>query len=344
MYERNLEAIEIKVRRYTGRLSEERLSTVQLREFIFETMRYDLCEDLHFSKVKTTWDLITIPNVGVYDLTKMVIPDPFGNDTVRVINLYEDFFPPAKIGSDCVTWEQEPCQTNQYRDNQKEKTISGVGNAGPYQITIDKPIIQGNVLLYTQNSFDDPVFYKDVPNNKNFGYFTKTTEIKNIDGFVNYLEGTVEVTFPDAISTDQTITIQYNNYKPGKPTHIYFDGTKFHLTPIPDGVYKITICVYKNPIRLLIGTDSPEVDKWSDYIALNTARRILSESDNHDAIERFEKRYRQEIARITYRYDQQIKAKLLNPRNVYSNNGCGSCCNYDPCGMPKNPFNRRCCR
>lgn len=349
MYERNLERIRIKVRRYVGRLSEERIEDEQLNYYIFEVMRYDLAEDLSFTKIKTTWDLITTPNIGVYDLTKIQIPDPSGDDMVRVINLYEDFMPKAELNGSCLSWKRDQCDFHISSRQCEKKTIKGTGTQGPYTFDLNAPILQGSTYLYLNSRYNDPIIYVDKPLNRNLGTFSNTKAIETIDSYIYYVEGKAQITFKDAVSEDSTISVLCKSYRAGKPSSIFFDGRVFYLNPIPDDIYVITIACYKNPIRLLLDNDSPEVDKWSDYIALGAAKRIFRESDNHDAKQRFAQDLREEQNKNIYREDQQYKARRINSRNIYNDagscnaSGCGEDCNTGSSCLPKYPFNKGGC-
>lgn len=104
IYEKTLDRMHIKVRRYVSRLSQERLRDDELNEFIFEAMRYDLEEDLGFNKIESAFDLITIPNIDTYNLSKISIPETNGQSTVQVIDLYDNFFPPAELENGCLHW------------------------------------------------------------------------------------------------------------------------------------------------------------------------------------------------------------------------------------------------
>lgn len=343
MYERTLDKIRIKVRRYVARLSPERLEDTQLDEFIFEAMRYDLAEDLRFNKLKTTFDLITTPNVGVYNLAKMAIPDPDGRDFVRMINLYEDFFPPASIENTCLKWVTKAsdfCLSNQI--TVEKHKLKGKNLLGPYTFTLKAPILQKNVYLYISSPYDEPIVYRDVPESRSLGFLKNIKDFdETIDSYINYIQGCIEVTFSDSVSSDQEIIIQYKTYISGKPNSIYFNGYAFHLSPIPDDSYVITMGAYKNPERLLLDNDSPEIDKWSDYIAFAAARRIFRESDNFEALARFEREKWLEEDKNIYRKSVQLRAKTPNSNRVYSNSSYDCCCCYDLCGLPKNPFNLR---
>lgn len=336
---RTLQRLRIKTRRYVARLSPERAKNQEVDEFIFEAMRYDLPEDLSFSCLQSIFSLVTIPNVGIYDLTTMCSID----QDCRLIDQYETFEEAAKIGGKCMDWVENSTYFSDSFSQTKRAKISGTGGLSSYLIEMEKPITPGSVQLYIAKKLQDYIFYSDNFQHRNLGILESCLKNPEDKGYVHYIEGKIELTLQDIVGTDEEIGVIYKSYRSGKPTQITFDERKFFLNPIPDDVYVIEIRSHKNPKRLKEDMDYPEIDKWGDWIALQAARRIFRESWNFDAINEMLPELEEEMDRNIIRKDQNIKGKKYNSSDVYGRSSCPiCCCSVDRCGCPINPLRRGC--
>lgn len=336
---RTLQRLRIKTRRYVARLSPERAKNQEVDEFIFEAMRYDLPEDLSFSCLQDTFHLVTIPNVGVYDLTTMCCTD----EDCRIIDRYETFEESAILGGNCLKWVENSTHFSKSAIETKTTKIGGKGDLSTYFIEIEKPVMPGSVQLYIAKKLQDYVFYTDVFQHRNLGLLESCLKNPEDKGYIYYIEGRIELSLQDVVPTDNEIGVLYKTYRSGKPTQIAFDERRFFLHPVPDDVYVIDIPCHKNPKRLREDTDYPEIDKWGDWIALQAARRIFRESWNFDAINEMMFELEEEMDRNIIRKDQNIKAKKYNSSDVYNRSSCPiCCCAVDRCGCPINPLRRGC--
>lgn len=336
---RTLQRLRIKTRRYVARLSPERAKNQEVDEFIFEAMRYDLPEDLSFSCLQDIFHLVTIPNVGVYDLTTMCCTD----EDCRLIDRYETFEESAKLGGDCLSWVENSTIFSNANYQTKRTKIGGTGTPSSYFIEIEKPILPGSLQLYIARPLQDYIFYSDNFQHRNLGILESCLKNPEDKGYIQYIQGTIQLTLQDIVPKDNEIGVIYKTYRSGKPTQIAFDERRFFLHPVPDDVYVIDIPCHKNPKRLREDTDYPEIDKWGDWIALQAARRIFRESWNFDAINEMMAELEEEMDRNIIRKDQNIKGKKYNSSDVYNRSSCPiCCCSVDRCGCPINPMRRGC--
>lgn len=338
---RTLELLDIKLRRYVARLSEERLETEESYRFIWEAMRYDMPEDIQFTQLQDVFTLLTIPNVGVYDLTTMCSPD---EPETKLVDMYETLEQPAKLNGNCLCWEDSPF--NFARNGEfKKSTLPGIGQPGTYNFQLEKPITPGIIKMLYKRQSGHYTIYNDSIQHRNLGIMTSCFAPNPEDKiYVKYVDGTIEANLNTIIPTGINLEVHYKTYKTGKPTKIYFDERRIHLSPVPDDVYFIEIAARKNALRLLKESDSPEIDKWGDYIALQAARRVFRESWNFDAINEMLGEWERECLQNIYRHDQNVKQKY-NSSDTYNRSSCPSSCTDSCCyesGWP-NPFNRGCC-
>jgi hypothetical protein len=277
----NLEAIRSKVRRLTRSPSTAQISTADIDEYINTFVLYDFPENLRLFTLRENFTFYAQPNIGEYATNETNVDDPLYNFE----NIYTTFHSPVY----CDGYEMKLTQSQAefralYPETSTILTVaSGDGATVAFAGTLTGiPIVPGSVLVNSVDVNDEPTSLFDqvildgvtgIPTND--GDLIETIA-PNPVGSINYTTGVYNFTFVTAPAANEDINIHYRPYQPARPDTIIYINNAFHLRPIPDQVYKITIEAYRRPTVLLVG-ESPELEQWWQYIAIGASRKILED-------------------------------------------------------------------
>jgi len=307
-----LNDLRMKIRRITGRPSDQQITDDQIDEYINTFYIYDLPEQLQLISNRVNYQFITNANTAVYDLPT---------------DIYLTVMPPVFIGGYRSFMTQS--RDNFYRINPQlnylqQSVAIGNGTSLGYSFTlINTPIAKGwkpnppgaysisatgtstdiaarylnwMVLISGTDVNGNSVFLVDDgqgnlfdpgnPSINNPG--DASTDVALSRGSINYTTGVVTIPstpvsllgFSSAIANGAPINAQYVPYVASRPQSVVFYQDQISLYPIPDQAYTVSFEAYKVPTQLLTDTDIPQLRQWWQVLAYGAADKIFS--DNAD--------------------------------------------------------------
>lgn len=276
----NLSAIRTKVRRITGRPSQNQISDAQIDEYINTFYLYDLPEHLRLLDLKTTYEFVTQPNVDSYDFP---------------VNQYISIEPPAYMAGQQMIYYQD--RQAFYRVwpaiAQIQTLATGDGGQGPYTASITNvPVLQNSVIISGIAANNVAVTVQDAPtaNNNETGTLVDYGG-SSVRGTINYLTGAVSLTFPSPIVAGANITAESVGYAAAQPTDVLFYHDKLVLRPVPNIAYKFSIDAYVYPTALDSNDpsgSSPQLNEWWQLLALGAAKKIFEDNANFEQLAQFQ--------------------------------------------------------
>jgi hypothetical protein len=282
----NLNQIIQKVRNITGtpdQLTNNEI-TAYINTYYTFTMPFELKEQINLQPL----NFFALPNTDVYSF-------PLGFLTDQPM-AYADGFPLIFYQDRDIFFQDWPQQFGQ------DAVATGDGvTSNFFGNTQNFPIIQGTFLITdgTQVAFDksDGILYQTI-----VGVDTPV-------GTIDYVTGSVDVTFNTAPAVSATIYDKYQAYQPARPQGVLWYNNVFTFRPIPDQVYQITMQGYINQTQLDendLGS-VPLQTEWGLLIAYGASVEIFSDrGDNQAYTESYQimKRYENvALARTVQQYE-----------------------------------------
>lgn len=266
-----LEQIRTKVRRITGRPSQNQLTDDELDDYINDFYIYDMPAHLKLWNLNNQLSPIFGPDDAL-------IPDRafYAVDWNDFTNLQ----PPFYVGGYQIQYFQNrEAFFNFFPTRMMRAQLStGTGVAGPYAGTItNTPILEQGVFISAVNNAgaslhctanNEGVLQGDVLAGGTIDYQTGA-----IAG-LTWNAGTIAVGEP--------IWVQSMTYVSARPQAVlYVDGALFFY-PVPDIAYEFSCAVYEAPDALEAG-DQPLVRDWWNLIAYGAAQKIFAENLDMDS-------------------------------------------------------------
>lgn len=314
-----LAQIKKKVRRLTASPSINQLTNSDLEEYINTFMDQDFPSHLKIWNLNDTIDIYTFAN-----------EDQYSFDTTENFALTQPIY---VDGSEAFYTQSRDEFFRIYPKITTEFTgSSGNGSAGPYTFTISQaPLLKREVTLSVVDSTGNTQSCHDDPNilNESTGTFIDNTDPTGsaLVGTINYVTGVVTITWTNTIDAAQSIKAKVSRYQGGKPNGILFFNDKITMRPVPDGVYKVTMNVYRKPIQLLDSASGPEVQQWWQYIAFGAAIKILQDRQDMESIQNLVPFFKEQEALVLYRTATQMAeertATIYSQSSGSSLNGFG---------------------
>lgn len=280
-----LNRIRQRTRLLTGRLSEQALTTVQLDEYINDFYLYELPSNLWLFSLHTTFEFLTIANVGEYNLLEM--PVTLDGVTQPAGEVYTNLNPPAYISGYESYWTQNVDEFfNIYpRLGNEETSLLGDGSVGPYTTTISHtPIQQNTFTIGVLDSSGTNIQLVDDPQSAQTGTFRVINDETIVTGSINYLTGALSVTFPTSIPAGNEIFITWVPYTASRPRALLFYDNILQVRPIPDGAYKVQVNAFRTPTQLMEANDTPLLKQWANYLSYGAAKNIFEDSMDPDSL------------------------------------------------------------
>jgi hypothetical protein len=283
-----------KVRQVTGRYSPNELSNTQLDDYINKYYTLTFPAEVKLEQKHTYYEFQTIANQAYYDQPETT---------------YTNFEPPATVNNLSMLWYQDPIYF--FENNPLQYTFltpwTGDGSTSAFSTTVTGfPIYPGTLTISDSvETFEDT--------NDDW-----TTADVNITGSenglatINYSTGSVTVTFNTAPADGQNINLNYVIFQPGRPQAILMYNNQFQFFPVPDQVYLVKMRAYSIVSPLVNSTDTPDLNEWGPAIAYGAARDIFSDYGELDAYAETTALYKEQIAYILKRTNQD----LLNTRST----------------------------
>lgn len=346
-----LDNIRQKVRRITGRPSDQQITNDQIDDYINTYYLYDFPKHLQLISNRVNYQFVTTANVAVYDLP---------ND------LYLNGSPPVFIGGYRSFMTQNRDQFYRINPNLnylQQSVATGTGVTGPYTFTLaNVPMMRGwkrnppgaYSVSVAGTQTDVPASYinwmvlisgTDANGNSisliddGQGHLFDPTDTSTVPtvstgrrGIINYITGSVSIPAPPskgfriAIANGSPINIQYVPYKASRPQSVLFFQQQFNLYPIPDQAYTVSFEAYKKPTALIQSGDVPEMREWGQVLAYGAADKIFS--DNADM---------ENQAKFRPLLDEQLK--LIQRRTIIQQTSERTASIYtEQAGFPSYPF------
>lgn len=133
---------------------------------------------------------------------------------------------------------------------------------------------------------------------------------------VNYLTGTINVTFPSSIPAGNNINVQTFFFQTGLPRAILFYDNTLTLRNVPDSQYLVELDAYLTPAAFLNNASSIQFGYMSEYIARGAARKILSDTGDIEQMQFYEPLFREQEILVWKRSQRQWTA--TRTETIYS--------------------------
>ena len=290
-----LAVIKKKTRRLAAVPSINQLSDSDLEEYI------DTFYEMDFPSHLKTWNLH-----DKFEFFTQANEDQYAFDT----DLFHAVLPPVYIDGYQSFYSQS--RDEFFRIYPKLSTTqtgpSGDSTAGPYPFTLNAlPVLKRQVTISVVDITGASQGVQDVPTAVNdTGNLVDVTDNVTVRGTINYVTGAVSVTWPNTIDPAESIVSRFHAYKASRPAAMLFFNDYFILRPVPDGVYRVVVEVYKKPSQLLSANDhsssnTPDVQQWWQYIAFGAAIKILQDRQDVESIQNIMPFFKEQEALIIYR-------------------------------------------
>lgn len=306
--------IRTKIRRITGRHSDQHITDAQIDEYINTFYIFDLPEHLRLESLRVNYQFVTTANRAVYDFPK---------------ELYLTNMPPCFIGGyRCyMTQSRETLFRITPQLNYLQASIA-LGNGavpGNYSFIASKtPIMAGYkrnppgaytglltdtlpkdinwaVLITAQGAAGtDGIspWYSLVDDGMgNLVSLDQTTLPYTVFGTINYVTGAITVTnfvnsvlTPIAIPLGNPINAQYIPYVASRPQAALFYQDQFTVYPVPDQAYTVSFEAYMYPTALIDNPGnqpSPQLREWWQLLAYGAADKIFTDNADMESAAKF---------------------------------------------------------
>ncbi len=133
---------------------------------------------------------------------------------------------------------------------------------------------------------------------------------------INYLTGTINVTFPVSIPSGNNINVNCFFFQSGLPRAILFYNNCMTLRNVPDKQYLVELDAYYTPAAFLNSTDAIPFGYMSEYIARGAARKILTDTGDVEQFNFYEPLFREQEILVWKRSQRQWTA--TRTQSLYS--------------------------
>lgn len=277
-----LARIRIKVRRLTRSPSPAQLSDDEIDQYVNTFVLYDFPAHITLASLMTTLVFYSKPNVDVYATTITDVDDPLYNFS----NKFSCVYGPAYIAGHKAyfTKSREDFYNKYPLTNTITQIGTGDGANDNFTGTLIFPILQNNVTFTTVSDTDnEPLTLVDVPDSSAMGHLVVPgTEVDR--GYIDYIAGIYEATFPAAPVDGTTVNCQTVPYIAGQPSSMLFHNNEFTLRPVPDQPYRITVEAQIRPVALLAGAQTPELSRWWEYISYGCSKKIFEDRMDMESV------------------------------------------------------------
>lgn len=184
-------------------------------------------------------------------------------------------------------------------------------------VTSPDGYVRARVFINTKFSDDTFVVAQDDGNGNLIG--DNIAENSTID----YVNGTISITFLEPIAEGQRIGATYGTYSGSSPFVALIQNRMVEMRPIPDRAYLVEFDAYIKPSVLLDSDDILQYEWLFDFITLGAARRIFEELANKVMLDRTEKTFLEYKAMVNNRSARQdssskkVKSTYTNTINDY---------------------------
>ena len=244
------------VRSTTGRPDPSQLSDQDIVDHINHYYQFVLPKELKIFFGYTYYNFLTIPNIAEYT-------PPANFQTVNPV-VYSDGWQMDWYLSPDLFFQDYPIEIN------KEVNATGDGITTNYNfVTSAFPILQGT--YYVTDGIQTAT---GTTSTSSIGTFTG-----DATGTINYLTGSVNITWNTPPAANSNITSSYQTYIPARPQGFLYYNKVFTLRNVPDTVYQIKMEGINIPLPLLNLTDVPFRPDLGPLIAYGASLAIYWENN-----------------------------------------------------------------
>ena len=293
-----LQNIRVKIRRLTRSPSTAQLTDQQIDDYINSFYLFDFPEELRTKTLDGTFTFYSQPFIEEY----AQVIDPSVSDTAlfEFLQRFTSFGPPAYCQGRPLVWTQSMAEFNAMYPQQMITQVIGTGNGfnPDFAGSLDPanvPLIAGTVVISSIDSLGQGITVVDKPTiagsgpsrgyQNPFGYLYNPNDFADPIGTINYITGEYVVVLPAYPAAAAPVTAQIQPYQPAIPSTIYFDGQAFHLRPVPDKVYQITMSAQMLPTQLMDQAENPLIYQWWQYVAYGAAIKVLQDRLDLDTVQ-----------------------------------------------------------
>lgn len=289
--------IRTKVRRLTGRPSEQQITNTQIDEYVNTFYQYDFPEHLRVFSNETTFTFMTIANVDQYNMLAANPASPAFNElvvaysggTVSAANAYYNIKPPVYIEGYQSWYSQNREQffrTYPMLGDELATTVTGNGGTG-YTFTLDSvPVFQNEVYVGAVDSTGATIKVQDVPTNATTGTWQEILTGTAVTGSINYITGAGSITFANTIPSGNEITVIFTPYQPNRPQAVLFYDNVITLRPVPDKPYPVQLNAFLLPTAFDsdVPTGEPVLNQWWQYLSYGAAKKIFEDAQDMEGV------------------------------------------------------------
>ena len=313
-----LAQIQTMIRKLTRSVSESQITTPQINEYIDTFVLHDLPANIAHNFLKTTFTFYTKPGVDTYETSTTV-----GDDFYDFKNIYTSIRQPVYINGNNARFSQSrdefyglyPLLTPV-----KDEVLSNGTNTYAGTLT-NFPVLRSSVYFSAVNALGFPFrVYDD-------GIADPITGLGSLigdgTGTIDYETGAYTIVFTDIPAATTYVSSSSYAYTAAQPTIMLFYDTKIVMRPVPDKVYKVQIGAVIRPSSMgVLGTNHPDLDDWSEYIAIGAAIKIYRDRFDFESANALKEDFRkQEIIcmRRVIRQQTDLRSPTMLTSNTFSN-------------------------
>lgn len=165
-----------------------------------------------------------------------------------------------------------------------------------------------------------------------FTAYTSGGSINALNNYVDYLTGTIYLTFPTEIPSGNNISVQTYFFQTGLPRSILFYNNTLTLRSPPDRSYLVEMDAYLSPSAFLSSEQGVSFAYMSEYLARGAARKILSDTGDVEQFMFYEPLFKEQEMLVWKRSQRQwsnnrtptiYSMSLGNNQNTNGYNGGG---------------------
>jgi hypothetical protein len=136
---------------------------------------------------------------------------------------------------------------------------------------------------------------------------------------VNYNQGTLNVTFPEAIPSGTAIQAQCLFFQQGIPRSVLYYNNTITLRNPPDIQYYIELDAYITPAAFLSTSQALQFGYMCEYIARGATRKIMADTGDIEQFQFYEPLFEEQQALVWKKSQRQRTA--TRTQTIYSNPG-----------------------
>lgn len=154
------------------------------------------------------------------------------------------------------------------------------------------------------------------PGTAPFGYSVLNGGYSTTINTINYLTGSLNVTFPQIVPSGNFINAQVFFFESGLPRNILVYNNTIFLRTVPAQQYLVELTAYLSPAAFLSTGSALPFGYMSEYIARGAARKILSDTGDLEQLQFYEPLFREQEMLVWKRSQRQWTASRTE--TIYS--------------------------